>query len=318
MKTMHEHNRTVSVNDPEKSRSSKDRWDKWGIILKPAGGLFTALAVAALGYFGNDLLQEQQARQNELVERRQSEEMSVRLYTELITRREEAESSLRKDMFRSIIESFLKSDTATLDARILQLELLAYNFHESLNLEPLFVYFEKQILDSARSSPNVKREYLERLHKVAREITRKQLAALKGAGDIRAMPVNLAPLIDRRVGRIELGDFNLEVDSVTRHFVVTSLGADTVKKEIKMRLEITRPGDPTDEVEAEFWVGFFDFPMIDNTRLTDDQRCSIVLNRFSGTWAHLSVVFFPGSHASLKEKPYYQEVVKQLLPAKGA
>ena len=317
MRTMHEHNRTVSVSDTEKGRPSKDRWDKCGIILKPAGGLFTALAVAALAYFGNDLLQEQQLRENELMERRQNEEMSVRLYTELITRREEAESSLRKDMFRSIIESFLKSDTATLDARILQLELLSYNFHESLNLEPLFVYFEKQIMDSARGSPGVKIEYLDRLHKVAREITRKQLAALKGAGDVKAMSVNLEPLISRRVGRIELDEFDLEVDSITRHFVVTSLGADTVKKEIKIRLEITRPTDPEDEVEAEFWVGFFDFPMIDNTRLTDDQRCSIVLNRFGGTWAHLSVVFFPGSHASLKEKPYYQEVVKQLLPQKG-
>ena len=317
MKTMHEHHRTISVSDPEKSRSSKDRWDKWGIILKPAGGLFTALAVAALGYFGNDLLQKQQLRENDLMERRQNEEMSVRLYTELITRREEAESSLRKDMFRSIIESFLKSDTATLDARILQLELLAYNFHESLNLEPLFVYFEKQIIDSARGNPAVRQEYLERLFKVAREITRKQLAALKGAGDIKAMSVNLEPLISGSVGRIELNEFDLEIDSVTRHFVVTFLGADTTKKEIKMRLEITRPADPDDEIEAEFWVGFFDFPMIDNTRLTEDQRCSIVLNRFSNTWAHLSVVFFPGSHASLKEKPYYQEVVKQLLPQRG-
>ena len=58
-------------------------------------------------------------------------------------------------------------------------------------------------------------------------------------------------------------------------------------------------------------MGFFDFPMIDNTRLDRDQRCAVVLNAFEDTSADITVAFFPGSYASLKEKPYYQEVVQK-------
>jgi len=67
---------------------------------------------------------------------------NTRIYLELTSKREESESALRKDMFVSIIESFLRPGAATLDERVLNLELLSYNFHESLNLKPLFfAYF---------------------------------------------------------------------------------------------------------------------------------------------------------------------------------
>jgi hypothetical protein len=53
--------------------------------------------------------------------------------------------------------------------------------------------------------------------------------------------------------------------------------------------------------------------MIDNTRLANDQRCSVVLNAFEDNSADVTLVYFPGSYASLKEKPYYQEVVQKLM-----
>jgi hypothetical protein len=53
--------------------------------------------------------------------------------------------------------------------------------------------------------------------------------------------------------------------------------------------------------------------MIDNTRLSHDQRCSVVLNAFEGELADITLAYFPGSYASLKEKPYYQEVVQNLM-----
>jgi len=40
----------------------------------------------------------------------------------------EADSALRKDMFVSIIQSFLRADSTSIDDRLLKLELLAYNF----------------------------------------------------------------------------------------------------------------------------------------------------------------------------------------------
>jgi hypothetical protein len=52
--------------------------------------------------------------------------------------------------------------------------------------------------------------------------------------------------------------------------------------------------------------------MIDNTRLPHDQRAAIVLNAFEDGAADITLTFFPGSYASLKEKPYFQEVLQNL------
>jgi hypothetical protein len=96
---------------------------------------------------------------------------------------------------------------------------------------------------------------------------------------------------------------------------------DPAKRELKFRLEVRTPRDTLGNNEtnsAEFWAGFFDFPMIDNTRLDHDQRCALVLNAFEETSADITLAFFPGSYASLKEKPYYQEVVQNLMNTNAA
>jgi len=79
------------------------------------GGLLTALAVAWIGYSLNI---------------HQSDDTSVRLYADLMGRREEADTSLRKDMFNSAIKTFVDSNPVTLEREVLDLELLAYNFNE--------------------------------------------------------------------------------------------------------------------------------------------------------------------------------------------
>jgi hypothetical protein len=287
----------------------RDKWDKLSIILQPVGGLLTALAVALLGLFGSQFL-----------EFRQATESRVRLYSELMSKREQAESDLRKDMFNSIIGSFLKpgsasSTEAELEGKLLNLELLAYNFHESLNLKPLFVHLKKE----SRVIQNpVKQEYLDRLDRVAREITKKQLLVLEAAGKKFDRRVDLEMLL-KTSGGISLEESTLTLDHNERNFRIFVLGTNPLMKEIRVRLEIRTPKEASGEVEtqiAEFWVGFFDFPMIDNKRLSDDQRCAIVLNSFdrAKSFADITLVYFPGSYASLKEKPYYQEVVRHLLP----
>ena len=147
---------------------TRDFWDKFQIVLQPLGGLLTAFAVAYVGMTGSQLL-----------ERRQSMDTNARLYSELMSRREEAESSLRKDMFVSIISTFLKPGATDPAAKVLNLELLAYNFHDSLNLKPLFLDIQRQL---RKSSDPERDDYLQRINRVAREITAKQLFALEGHG----------------------------------------------------------------------------------------------------------------------------------------
>jgi hypothetical protein len=53
-----------------------------------------------------------------------------------------------------------------------------------------------------------------------------------------------------------------------------------------------------------------------------DQRFAVIQRNFGGGSARIAAVYFPGAYASLKEKPYVQEMVKNLLqinkPAEGA
>ena len=84
------------------------------------------LVTLVLGYWFNASLNE-----------RQQMDTNTRLYIEMQGRREEADSNLRKDMFNSILQTFMTRDPAlritseeVIRQQTLSLELLAANFHE--------------------------------------------------------------------------------------------------------------------------------------------------------------------------------------------
>ncbi|HET7058696.1 MAG TPA: hypothetical protein VFI05_08180 [Nitrospiraceae bacterium] len=281
----------------------RDGWDKAAIILQSLGGFVTAAVVAMLGIVGSGYLNE-----------KQKIDTNVRLYTELMSKREEAESALRKDMFTSIIDTFLKPQAPSLDVRVLNLELLAYNFHESLNLKPLFANIDQQIHQSTDSRKN---EFRERLNRVAREITRKQMVILEGAGSKFERKFRLANIPTSKKGLpVELDEAVLTLEDIEREFRVYVMEVNPDTQELHLRLEVITPEQPASTFatnSVDFWVGFYDFPMIDHTRLSHDQRVAITLSNFEDGYANITMAYFPGAYAGLKEKPYYQEVVKELL-----
>jgi hypothetical protein len=287
--------------------SKRDLWDKLAIILQPVGGLLTALAIAALGYMSSNFLN-----------RRAAIETNTRLYSELMSRREESESSLRKDMLVSIISSFVSPARSDLNSEVLNLELLAYNFHESLNLKPLFFDMKRRVLkgESSATTPEKRREYQgysDRLDDVAREIARKQMIVLEGVGKKVDRTIDLTQDAEGTT----LDPATLTLDSLQTTFSIDILGVDKKKQEIRIGLSVETP-DPElgrQTKSATFTLSYFDFPMIDNTRLTRGQRCALVLNSFSDQSADVTLVLFPGAYASLKEKPYYNEVIESVLSA---
>src|SRR5438132_5792133 len=109
-----------------KEIKDKDYWDKVDVVLRPLNGLLTAVAVAILGYYTSSIVRQQETRDS-----------NERVYTQLMSSREQAESGLRKDMFLSIIQVFQRPDLISTEAKMLNLEMLAFNFHDSLNLKPL-------------------------------------------------------------------------------------------------------------------------------------------------------------------------------------
>ncbi len=296
----------------EEEPKKRDFWEKMSLVLQSSGGLLTAVTVALIGFIGSSYLKDRELRETRERERTQITDTNTRVWVELMSKREEAESALRKDMFVSIIQSFLRPGTASLDERVLNLELLSYNFHESLNLKPLFVYLEKQI--AGANDPHGK-DYLERLYRVANEISRKQMLVLEGAGQKIDRVIDLENL-KNNPGGFPLPNATLTLNDVKRQFSLYVLGSDPKTRQINLRLEVKTQGNggSTETSAAEFWVGYFDFPMIDNTRLTNDQRAAVVLNAFEdGVAADITLAYFPGSYASLKEKASYQEVFQNLM-----
>lgn len=264
------------------------------------------MAVAMLGAMGSRAL-----------ERQQSNEAKLRLYSELMSRREESEATLRKEMFQSVIGSFFDPQTASLDTRLLKMELLAQNFHEALNLVPLFEHMQREI-DESNATRTQKVSYSERLSELAREVTRKQMIILEASGRRHDWTVLISDTLAAGTASEQLEDVELTLDGVRRRFRVTLSRADTVRRELHLSLEIEtpdQPGVPANAVgryNVDFDVGFFSTPMIDNTRLSNDQRVGLVLADMSQYGASLSLVYFPGSRASLREKPYYEEILRKL------
>jgi len=270
------------------------------VFMQPLGGLLTALSVAFVGVLGSQVL-----------DRRQAAETNARLYSELMSRREEAESSLRKDMFVSIIQSFLQPRPGDLDSRVLNLELLAVNFHDSLNLKPLFVDLYRRLAVVKDPERNA---YLDRINRVAREITAKQLFALEGHGQSFRRTFDLEDF--DRTGRfgVPLDGESIDVEGRRCDVSLRVLNVDRRQQQVRLRLEVksSEGSDGGADTRAVFDVGYFDFPMIDNTRLKNGLRCAVMLSSFTPQTADLTTICFPGEYASLKDRPYYDEVIQKL------
>ena len=233
-------------------------------------------------------------------------------------------------MFNSIIGTFLKPQTVGLKEKVLNLELLSYNFHEALDLAPLFQDVYREIDESSKSPAHdsLKR----RLERAAEEVKSKQIAALEDAGRKQDITINLRDLEQRPEGiKVIDGPLSsplMNSNGVTSlpnaHFKVEALLVDQKKRQIRIKLEVRTPRtgsrdlseDETDTTYSVFWITPFDFPMINNTRLPYGQRCAIVLRRFGNPVADLTLVTFPGSRASLKEKPFFDDAMREILLAR--
>jgi hypothetical protein len=308
----------MDIEEPVmRKRKERDLWDKIKIVMKPIGGMITALTIALVSYYGSDYLNN-----------KQNNDSKIRLYTEIMSSREQSESALRKDMFTSILSTILK-DSQSLDENILQLELLAYNFHESLNLMPLFAYMNRKI--AAEKNIRLKAEYRKRLYKMAGDVISKQISSLEGAASRETLfitfPVDSIKYIPGLSQEIAMDwkESKVFYDTVQigstsnvykRVIFLKALGYNVDEKTVKVRLDIENSVNDkfVNMVTQEITIDYFQFPMIDNTRLSNDMRCAVVMRDFAyPNFIEVDILYFPGSHSSLKERPYYDEVVKKLL-----
>lgn len=286
----------------DEDKSPPKRRDGWEIA-QILSSLMMPLALFALGYLGNQALEADQNR---------------RAYVELLSRREESDSTLRKDMFGKVIDQFInKNNPLDLKTRILHLELLAYNFHESIDLKPLL----NQVYEESLAGGDPGQTQRKRLQKLATDIGERELESLRNSGCvIETGDVSFEDLRkDHVLNRVlEWECPESKSKGLTRKWfrvdVLTNPVATNLKRQSEVDVRLRAGASATAKAEKDFvfTVTPFDFPMIDNVRLEDRTRVSVVMTRVDDGGVALKLVYFPAARTSLKDKPFHDEVLTTL------
>jgi hypothetical protein len=366
------------MNESDRGEDRRDIWYK----LRSIGGISTAIVVAIISVIGSIFLSYQQEKSN-----------SIQLYSQLMSEQARAENAVRKDMFAQILTSFLqqgdqdkKEDdtdcvTVKIHRQILELEMLARNFHETLDIRPLFNHVllaivrdmprELRFTDNELQSPEqideckhkalgrllrkdefikadvdqrrkMAKGYIKKMRArrkddlihIAKRITKKQLESLHDVEKRIRFKVTLAntcedirptePLDDKECDKpgtkktrtLILGDKH----GSTRIFTIASNRSYGDWNQVRIKVttnkdekEMQADPDGEDHMTAKFWLGFFDFPLVDNTYLSNRERYAVILDDINETEAKVSLLYFPATYAGFKEKSYYQQRIMSTL-----
>ncbi len=287
--------------------------------------LVATLAIPApLGYITHryeKAAAAKQAAEARTVAAREAAEARLRLYTELLSRREEAETAVRKGVFDKVIETYFKPGSKEVDQKLVALELLSLNFDESLNLSPLFWQLDREIREFPGITAARKRELLEQLDRIASGIKDRQLAILEVAGARQDGNIDFQEdgsiRIDEEHPSILDGDLSFSDPdpsaakrTVTRHFTVEAAEHDALRRRVLVRAQIDRPGQTVHQWVV--WIDPYDFPFVDFTRLSSTERFSAVLRRHKPDSAVITLIYFPSARSGVKDKPFMDELIAQL------
>lgn len=315
----------AAAGEPDDRNARALEWAK-------AIGMPLATLVVTLvgGYFFTNLTKDREAR-----------ESNERLYAQLLTQRESSDAMIRKDMFGVVIKEFLTdAKQGDLNNKVLQLELLANNFSQSLDLAPLFKDLARRLVQGTGLSREKSAELRKRLDLTAANLIFRQVDSLARHGYSEGQQVSLRdwkksfgkPFIDVTIPRSRL------VPSAERapapaaeqiRFSVEIIDVSLARREVEIRLRVDFPGETERDVDRHFWVGQYDFPMLDNTQLPDGLRTSVVMTEFfvpeeqggdleANSFVKFHLVVFPAASASFKERQDYDDILLDMLRAKSS
>ena len=297
-------------------------------IVKAVGMPLVTLIVTLLGgYYFTGLSKDREAR-----------ESSERLYAQLLTQREQSDALIRKDMFGVVINRFLSDGKKEdLSNKVLQLELLANNFNQSLDLAPLFKDLSRNLTPGGSPPSPQMADLKKRLDNSAANLLFKQVNSLARRGYVKDFPTPLShweehfgvPFIDERLPLKRL--VPAVADDPTRADDTVLFRAEIVdvaveRREVEIRLRVYFSNKIDKDVDRHFWVSPFDFPMLDNTQLPHGLRTSVVISDFfvpdgppqereANSSVRFHLVVFPAASASFKERQDYDDVLIDMLRA---
>ena len=241
-------------------------------------------------------------------------ENQFRLYTELLSKREEADMNVRRGIFDKVFDKYLPPDTNDIDTRLVGLELMAANFHESVDISPLFWQLDRQV--AKQRDDAVRKSDLKELERIASTVKARQIEGLEIAGrkteisfDLELPPEQQKNFsCDWRLPRVPGAPGE---PPKGRHFDVGLIKGDLDGRRLQLQLSYSTHGDTK---QILVWANLYDFPLMNFARISDEERVAIVLTRLDpdSKSATVTLVYYPSSRSGIKDKPYIDDVMSRL------
>ena len=198
-------------------------------------------------------------------------------------------------MFDSLIKSYLGGEVEKdPDKQMVYLHLLALNFQEFFDAKPLFEELDKKLPEDKK----------EELRKIAKKIASKQVTLLTKPWD----KIPELSLVEGE-GKTNQGEFKLTVNGSPFTFLVELLSIGSSSAEVRVSGMETIESKP-----LEFAVSFYDMPFMDNTKLMNGSRFAFILKNLDlkTKTAVIQVIFFPEKYMSLRDRPYFEEMLSKV------
>ncbi len=227
------------------------------------------------------------------------------LYTEILSQREMADSELRARMFERLTTYYYGDSVDKLKSgeKLTLLRLLVLNFHDCFDLKPLFEAMELELDDEERIA----------LRDIAGEIKSKEVALLSQVRQGMTFSMKLME-----------GDGVMVPPESSGAYRGHRLGIEVLRiGDGYARMRVLDMLDTLDATEMEFNLDIYDMPFTDNTRLANEARFALVLDRIVHMTtdgdslpecqaAELKLLFFPESYMSSRDRPFLDEMLEQL------
>ena len=315
----------------EQKNGTKRSWLR--SLFKPLPALFTALAVALIGLFGQKIITDANRQQ---------------VLHEALNRHMEAEISFRREMFGDLFSNLLTeineiSDRETLELTIVKLELLSINFSEFLSLGPIFRQLDNSIDGSVGKDTEHWRleaaKFKSRIRNIARRSINSQIAGLDPYAKSKIIRVPNTALtrgseyiwpddqIKEFTGSTNITEEQLikkmnrygsiQMDAYIYNVEIIFNEVDLDKRTVRVRLavdssELKNVEEKIIRSSAAFDLSHFSFPIVDNMRLPNNHKIALVLDKMNADHMEVLVFLFNAQHVYVGDNPILNTAIREL------
>lgn len=249
-------------------------------------------------------------------------EQNFKLYTEMLGKREQEDTQVRSQLFDKLLGTYLDPKSKDLDARLVALELLALNFHDALNLSPLFWELDRRLAATPGAQGRALRDQLEH---VGQQVKERQAALLTVDGESYPLDIDLSLLFPGAppfhagfVARLEHGSVPA-AQGRGREFSVDVTDHDPKRR--RLFVVVSTPGATGESNTVSFWVDPYDFPLVNFSRISSGERFAVIQDTYRPDvgYARLKFLYFRSERSGAKDKPFLDELrLKLIAPAASA